>query len=54
MQQATESEGILLVCNQCHFERLVEGEDATPAEILIRHGRETGHKLSIEKQVPPA
>ena len=42
------------MCNQCHFERVVEDGGDAPAEVLIRHGRRTGHKVSVEKQAPQA
>lgn len=42
-------ETIELTCNDCAFSRTVEpDDDAVPAEVLIEHGRERGHTLTID------
>jgi len=47
---STHQSGALRVdCTQCHFERVVDGEEVRPAEVVIDHGRETGHKLSVDR-----
>jgi hypothetical protein len=39
---------VRVCCRDCPFERLVNGDDAEPAEVLIEHGQRTGHTLTIE------
>ena len=35
-------------CTDCPFSRVVDDEDdELPAEVLIEHGRETGHTLTV-------
>jgi hypothetical protein len=49
MQQRAKPGAVRLECNHCHFERVVEEVDVSPADVVIRHGRETGHKVSVRK-----
>ena len=35
-------------CCDCSFGKLVSGDDAEPAEVLIEHGQRTGHTLTIQ------
>jgi len=35
-------------CTECTFSEIVcEDDDVLPADVIIEHGRDTGHKLSI-------
>lgn len=35
-------------CNDCQFSRIVEpGDEELPGEVVIKHGDETGHQLSL-------
>lgn len=37
-------------CTECYFSRIVEPEDGVvPAEVVVDHGRERGHKLSTTR-----
>lgn len=33
-------------CKECHYSKVVDKTEETPAEYIIEHGRETGHKLT--------
>lgn len=36
-------------CQECPYTRIVEEDsELLPGEIVIRHGKETGHKLRVE------
>lgn len=36
-------------CQICGFSRIVSpDDDETPADVIVEHGRETGHTLAIE------
>lgn len=38
----------LIDCQECAFSKTVHPEDgALPADVVVEHGRETGHKLSV-------
>lgn len=46
-------------CKDCHFSRVVDADDdELPGEVLVRHGRETGHTLRTSRldrqQDPPS
>jgi hypothetical protein len=45
---ASDETKVRVCCRDCSFERLVSGDDAEPAEVLIKHGQRTGHTLTIE------
>ena len=49
MQKQLKPGTVRLECKECQFERVVEREEETPADVVIRHGRNTGHKVSVEK-----
>ena len=35
-------------CTECNFRRLVDSDDEErPADAVIEHGRQTGHKLTV-------
>lgn len=40
---------IRVVCTECLFESIVEKDGERPAEVIVDHGRETGHKLTTEE-----
>ena len=52
---ADEERGaIQVVCRECTFSKVVETGDERPAEVIVEHGRETGHKLTTEEiESPP-
>ena len=38
-----------VVCEDCHFSATIRDDDEQlPADVVREHGRETGHKLSVE------
>lgn len=38
----------LIDCQECGFSETVQPEDGSlPADVVVEHGRETGHKLSV-------
>lgn len=38
----------LIECQDCAFSKTVHPDDGTlPADVVVEHGRETGHKLSV-------
>lgn len=43
------SRNVRIVCTECAFSKLVTKEGETAAEVIIEHGRETGHKLTAEE-----
>lgn len=39
----------MVECNECPFrERVSSDGDSTVSDVILEHGRETGHKLSID------
>lgn len=35
-------------CQECHFSTVVRpGDGRVPADVVIEHGKEAGHKLSV-------
>lgn len=39
-------------CQECHFSEIVRAGDARiPADVVIEHGKESGHKLSVTRVV---
>ena len=45
------SQGILIDCRDCGFRReTTHADDEQPADVIIDHGRDTGHKLSVDEQ----
>lgn len=38
-----------IVCTVCNFSKLVTEEGNKSSEVIIEHGRETGHKLTAEE-----
>lgn len=48
MTNEGEVEGAVLVsCDDCPFEVAVESADGKAADVVIQHGRETGHTLTV-------
>ena len=42
--------GVRVSCTDCSFEKVVYADDdERPADVLIEHGRRTGHKLTIDR-----
>lgn len=38
-----------VVCEDCPFSATIhDGDDRLPADVVREHGKETGHKLSVE------
>lgn len=38
----------LVDCRECTFSKTVPPEDGTlPSDVVVEHGRETGHKLAV-------
>lgn len=48
MTPTAEEHTIRVVCTECHFSVVVERGGTDPAEAIVDHGRETGHKLTTE------
>lgn len=42
-----EGDSIKVVCNDCPFKQCVDSAERDPSEVIITHGRETGHTLTI-------
>lgn len=43
----SDSSTVKIECTECPYSQLVHPEDdALPAEVIVEHGRETGHKLT--------
>lgn len=51
---AERQEGpVRIDCTECSFQRTVyPSDDELPADIVVRHGREMGHVLSISPVEP--
>ena len=49
MTETTERR-VELDCTECHFSRVVTIDgDELPAEVVVRHGEETGHHVSVRE-----
>lgn len=42
-------EEVLVVCTECAYSEVVEKDGRKPAEKIVEHGRQTGHKLTTEE-----
>jgi|GEM_PF-743551 hypothetical protein len=40
---------VRIVCDECNFSTEVTKDGEKSAEVIREHGRETGHKLSVEE-----
>jgi hypothetical protein len=49
MSAQQQPEQVRVVCGDCHYSETVEKSGETPAEKIIEPGRETGHKLTVER-----
>jgi hypothetical protein len=50
-----ESRLVRLDCTTCHFDRVVDPDtDGPPYELVVEHGRETGHTVAITRLDPSA
>lgn len=39
---------IEVICTICRFSQVIHrGDDKLPSDIVVQHGRETGHKLRV-------
>lgn len=38
-----------IVCEECTFREVAESADGRPGNIVLTHGRDTGHKLSVSR-----
>lgn len=47
-----EQRTVRVTCTECSFEKVVEKGDGRPAEVIVEHGRKTGHKLTTEPVAP--
>ena len=48
-----ESRLIGLDCTTCHFSRVVDPDtDGPPYKLVVEHGKETGHTVSITRLGP--
>jgi len=45
---AQTSEKVHIVCIECTFSKVVTREGQKSAEVIMEHGRETGHKLTAK------
>lgn len=43
---------VRVVCTECGFSEVVEKGGEKPAEVIVEHGRKTGHKLRTEEVEP--
>ncbi len=42
-------ENVRIVCTECTFSKLVTKEGQKSAEVIVEHGRETGHRLTAKE-----
>lgn len=49
MSEQRQPEQVRIVCTDCYFSKLVTTDGERSAEVIIEHGRETGHKLTSEE-----
>lgn len=43
--------GLLIDCQECGFRKETShGDDEPPSDVIITHGRNTGHKVSVDQQ----
>jgi len=45
--EQSDAETVRVVCTECHFSKIV-AENELSADVLIEHGEETGHTLTLE------
>lgn len=43
------TEEIRVVCTACAYSEVVAKDGGKPAEKIVQHGRQTGHKLTTEE-----
>ena len=43
------AEKIRVVCTECAYSEVVRKDGEKPAEKIVEHGRQTGHKLTTEE-----
>lgn len=49
-EEPRSQEKLVVDCSECQFWRVIlEDEETAPAEIVVEHGRETGHTLAISQ-----
>ena len=48
MSEPQRRQQVQVVCLECHFSEVVEKSGGQPANVIIEHGRDTGHKLTTE------
>lgn len=46
-EKSNDKNEVQVVCTECLFRTLVDKATEMPADVVIRHGRETGHTLAI-------
>lgn len=45
----TDADELLVDCDECPFSQVVPTDgDVSPAEVVVEHGKERGHTLSME------
>lgn len=50
MAEQQQSPTVRIVCTDCFFSKLVTRDGERAAEVILEHGRETGHKLTPEDE----
>ena len=44
------AERMKVECTECGFQRFMDPDDGEkPADALVEHGRQTGHKLTVQR-----
>ena len=49
MSPTEQRQRIRVVCTECAFSTVIDTGEESPAETVVEHGRNTGHKLSTEE-----
>lgn len=47
-ETAVQIRHLEVTCLDCHYTEVVERDGGRAAELIVEHGRETGHKLTTE------
>lgn len=52
MKTAEYSPQLRVSCTDCHYSEVVDRAGGKAADLIVEHGRETGHKLTTEGVEP--
>lgn len=42
-----DRQAVRVVCTECSYRKIIDKSQENPADVIVTHGRATGHTLSI-------